>query len=127
MFESEDFSYIIRRALLIRQIIVRMARMSESALLDVEERLEVDKDVKDALLLTRRFKHGVRSLQAIIEMSGLHGERIFSKTALPPQEQCLMHVDKSFVSILRRNYFELKSNILRNICIVQMDNAWVHR
>jgi hypothetical protein len=110
---AEDFAYVVRRALVVRQIIERIARESEAALLDVDGRADIDRDVLDALLLTEEYKHGVRSLHAIFEMSALHNERSISKTIIPAPHQIGMHVDATFGSILRREYNKLNSTILQ--------------
>ena len=106
---------MIRRAVIIRQWIERLHKESEVQLLDSENAAEVDRDLLDALLLTDRYNHGVRSMQALFEMSSIQGERAFSKTALPSKSQYSMHVDGSFSDILVRDYVALSSGILEGI------------
>jgi hypothetical protein len=105
----------VRRAILVRQFIEEMHKDAGVALLNVEHRAEIDADVLDALLLTRRYHHGVRSLQAIFQMSAIHSQAAISKTAIPAIEQSLMHVDETFFSIIRRNYQELGSRLLEEV------------
>lgn len=115
-FAGDDFTFVIRRAILIRQIIEQLHNDSlPRGFLDSEDHAEVDNDVLDALLLTNGYLHGVRSLRAIFEMSAVHGERALSKTAIPSREQLQMHTDPSFYSILSRDYDSLKSAIIRGL------------
>lgn len=107
---DEDFVYVIRRAMLIRQSIVKEAK-SGAALLDNRQQADLDNDVLDALLLTDEYKHGVRSVQAILEMSALHKQQRISKSSLPAWDQCAMHVDQTFRHILWREYSRLRTPI----------------
>lgn len=118
-FAGEDFSFIVRRAVLVRQMIEDPERTGRGGILDVEGNAEIDRDILDALLLCDVFKHGVRSLQAVFEMSAIYKERAFTKTALPSNEQLMMHVDDTFYSILRRRYEDIGSKIIAKVL---MDN-----
>ncbi len=40
-----------------------------------------------------RYKHGVRSMEAILEMSTPGNAETFDKAALPPREQLAMHLE----------------------------------
>ncbi len=114
-FSTEDFTFVIRRAILIRQSIESLHRESSLQLLDSEDSVEIDRDLLDALLLTDTYRHGVRSMQAIFEMSSIQGERALSKTALPSKAQFSMHVDKTFFNILIRDYIAIDSGILHGL------------
>ena len=124
-FSSEDFSFVVRRAVLIRQFIERMQRDLSVPLLDVEDAADMDKDLLDALLLTDSYKHGVRSLQAIFEMSSIQGERALAKTALPSKGQYSMHVDPSFTNILVRDYESLASGILKGVLMRDLGQPYL--
>lgn len=113
-FSADDFTFVVRRAILLRQNIERLHSKS-LPLLDSEESTEIDRDLLDALLLTDGYKHGVRSMQALFEMSSFQGEQALSKTAVPSKNQYFMHVDSSFFNILIRDYAELKSGILKGL------------
>jgi hypothetical protein len=102
----DDCSFIIRRAIVIRQILERRAQ-TERTILDSEKTANVDRDVLDALLLAQCYKHGIRSIESILDMSALHQQRQVSKTAIPSSSQYLMHVDLSFQHILLREYDKL--------------------
>jgi hypothetical protein len=49
--------------------------------------------VLDALLKVYRYKHGARSLEALLDMSRLSDCKVFEPAALPPTEQLRLHVD----------------------------------
>nr|MDQ3333025.1 ATP-binding protein [Planctomycetota bacterium] len=102
-YRDETFTYVLRRALLVRQWIETLSRDGSVRLLDEEGRADVDRDVLDALLLCEEYKHGVRSLLAVLEMCKLHGHRAISKTSLPSRNLLKMHVDRSFNDILTLN------------------------
>jgi hypothetical protein len=115
-FSKEDFRFVLRRAIIIRQIIEGLNRnSSQVGLIDSDGYAEVDRDVLDGLLLTDKYIHGVRSLHAIFEMSAIHGQRAFPKTALPSREQLLMHVHESFYHIIGREYDKINSTIVFGI------------
>jgi hypothetical protein len=113
-FSADDFTFVVRRAILIRQNIERLHSKSLQ-LLDSEDSVEIDRDLLDALLLTDAYKHGVRSMQALFEMSSFQGERALSKTAIPSKNQYFMHVDSTFFNILVRDYDALQSGILKGL------------
>ena len=53
----------IRRAILLRPVLQRHVRIEK------KERIEVQESVLNALLKTRKFYHGARSLEAVLAMS----------------------------------------------------------
>lgn len=87
-----DRSYLIRRALLLRNLIMNQAPDFFDR---HKKRLRIDWGVLQALLKVPRYKHGVRSLQAVLDMSRLSGRPRppkFEAAALPPREQLKLHV-----------------------------------
>lgn len=116
-YSQVDFSYVVRRAVLIRQMIERLAMSSGGGIIDIDGQAAVDADVLDALLLADCYKHGVRSIQAIFEMSNIFKERSLGKTALPSSSQLAMHVDDSFYDILTRKFGSLRSGILSKLLV----------
>jgi len=65
----------------------------------------VDPGVLHAFLEVSRYKHGVRSMEAIIKMSRLTTGQTFSRWALPSREQLDLHVDGAeFLKIMRRHH-----------------------
>lgn len=55
--------------------------------------LNISKDVAMGFLSPYRFKHGARSIEAVIEMSSLSGRSRFDLGALAPEHVVSMHVD----------------------------------
>ncbi|HEV8612219.1 MAG TPA: RyR domain-containing protein, partial [Gemmatimonadales bacterium] len=86
-----DRLYLIRRATILRSLLTR----NWGSLLDPEEpeRLNVDETVLRALIGVPAYKHGIRSMEAVLEMSLLEGRSAFEPAALPPLEQLEQHVD----------------------------------
>jgi hypothetical protein len=60
---------------------------------DDQEAACIDSGVLRAFLRVPRYKHGARSMEAIIDMSALVGKRRFTQAALPPSKQLEMHVN----------------------------------
>jgi len=97
---TADSLFILRRALILR------FQLTQSAphLCDERGRISIDDGVLRALLKVRMYKHGVRSIAAIIEMSRLAGRRHFDQSALPSAAQLKLHVDPSeFLELARLN------------------------
>ncbi|MCU0286353.1 MAG: RyR domain-containing protein [Acidobacteria bacterium] len=94
-----DRFFIIRRAVLLRALLLQQPN-----LVDKENTIHIDEDVLRALLLIPRYKHGARSMSAIINMSMLGGRSRFEKAALPSSEQLELHVDAEvFMNIIDRD------------------------
>ncbi len=89
--KSGDRLYLIRRAMITRSLLQRNWRQ----LLDAEHpgRLNISEAVVRALIGVPEYKHGVRSIEAVLEMSMLEGRNLFEPAALPPLEQLEQHVD----------------------------------
>lgn len=89
--KPNDRLYLIRRATILRSLLTR----NWSSLLDPEEpgRLNIDEAVLRALIGVPAYKHGIRSMEAVLEMSLLEGNPGFEPAALPPLEQLEQHVD----------------------------------
>lgn len=84
-----DAEYVVRRAMLLRGLIERKARQ----LLDSQDNVRIDEGVLRALLRAPYYKHGARSLEAILDMSMLTGQTWWGPAALPPAEQLALQVD----------------------------------
>ena len=85
----DDASFIIRRALLLRSLLQRKA----PKIVDDQGIACIDSGVLRAFLRVPAYKHGVRSMEAIIDMSSLAGRKRFTQAALPPSKQLEMHVN----------------------------------
>jgi hypothetical protein len=87
--DEGDAEYVVRRAMLLRSLIERKAPQ----LLDSGSSVRIDAGVLRALLRVPLYKHGARSLEAILDMSLLAGQSRWDPAALPPAEQLALHVD----------------------------------
>ena len=96
-----DKFYIIRRAVLLRSILIGQKNIVENG-----TKVYIDDDVLNAFLLIPQYKHGSRSMSALVEMSMLSGRTTFEKAALPSRKQLDLHVNSEvFVKLLDRGVF----------------------
>jgi hypothetical protein len=96
--DDDSQEYVVRRALFLRSILRR--KFEHSPLFRGEE-AHIDENVLHALLRVREYKHGTRSMEALLDMSRLAKAKQFSATVLPPIDQLNMHVDgKQFMELL---------------------------
>ena len=86
--EGDNF-FMIRRAMLLRSLLERKARN----LLSADGRVRIDEGVLRAMIKAPVYKHGVRSMEALIDMSMLAGHKSFEQASLPPAQQMQLHVD----------------------------------
>ncbi len=96
--EDKDSLLRIRRAILLRSLLLKrtpgLSRSPESV--KREKRiLDIDDCVIDAFLGVPRYRHGSRSMEAILDMSALAGTCRFTWSRLPTAEQLDLHVDAS--------------------------------
>jgi hypothetical protein len=104
--QKTDPYFIIRRAILLRSIISQAAPHLFSGG-DGKGMLNIDRGVLDALLTVPAYKHGARSMEALMNMSLLAGKTKFERSSLPSEAQLNLHVDgQSFISRLQRADFE---------------------
>ncbi|MBN1954055.1 MAG: ATPase [Anaerolineae bacterium] len=89
--DSADPYYIIRRAILLRSILQRNAPQIFS--LQSGGVPDIDPGLLRAFLQTRYYKHGVRSMEAIVAMSSLAGQPSYERSSLPAETQLDLHVD----------------------------------
>ncbi len=99
--DLDDRFYIIRRAVLLRALLLQ-----QENIVDKGRKIHVDEDVLRAFLVIPKYKHGSRSIDAIIDMSMLSGRGRFEKAVLPSPAQLNLHLDSDvFMKILDRDYF----------------------
>jgi len=104
--QKPDPYYIIRRAILLRSIISQTAPHLFSSG-DGKGRFSIDSGVLDAMLTVPAYKHGARSMEALMNMSMLAGKTKFERSSLPSEAQLNLHVDgQSFFSLMQRADFE---------------------
>jgi hypothetical protein len=101
-----DPYFIIRRAILLRAILKGSApRLFEKR--DGKELLRIDPAVLRASLWTREYRHGARSVEAIVAMSLLAGKASFEQSSLPAEAQLDLHVDgQDFLRLVRFPHLE---------------------
>jgi len=111
--QAKDAYYIIRRAIILRSIFERFAPQ----LLHNEGNkriVGIDQGVLRAFLLTKEYRHGARSMEAIVAMSQLAGKTSFERSCLPSETQLNLHVDgRDFSSIMHQ--MELNSYLLEKL------------
>ena len=87
-----DPHHVLRRAILLRSSISRHAKhiIGKS---DGKETLNIDPGVLNAFLKISQYKHGVRSMEAIMAMSQLAGKSGYERSCLPSEAQLDLHVN----------------------------------
>jgi hypothetical protein len=94
--DSSESVFIIRRAMLLRSLLQRKAKQ----LFDSNNHVRIDAGVLRALIKVPGYKHGARSIEAIIDMSMLNGRTRWEQAFLPAKEQLKLHVDDETFSRL---------------------------
>lgn len=98
---SKDPFFPIRRAMALRWQLKRKAEHLFNG-----NKVEIDRGVLRALLRIPEYKHGLRSLEAILDMSQLSRYKTFQQAALPPPAQIELHVDaEMFWQLVKENIF----------------------
>ncbi len=87
---KDDKLYMVRRAIILRSI---LERFYPNLIENETKKVRIDPAVLAAIINVRKYKHGVRSMGAILEMSLLVGRRRFEQACLPSEEQLKLHVD----------------------------------
>jgi hypothetical protein len=87
--EESDPLYIVRRALFINTVLKSDAKK----LVGKDGELNIDPGILRALLKTPRYKHGVRSIAALVQMCRLTYAYKFERSCLPGPEQLTIHID----------------------------------
>ncbi|OGO32366.1 MAG: hypothetical protein A2Z29_02085 [Chloroflexi bacterium RBG_16_56_11] len=108
-----DPYYIIRRAIILRS---NFERFAPRLLLEKggKRTVNIDLGVLRAFLLAREYRHGARSLEAIIAMSQLAGKTVFERSSLPSETQLNLHVDGlDFYAIMHR--IELDAEVVEKL------------
>ena len=104
-----DPYHVIRRAILLRSILSRNAKA-----LFAGGELRMDPGVLRAFLETQEFRHGARSMEAIIAMSRLAGTAAYERSALPSEPQLNLHVDaEDFLALVQRP--DLEGDLLERL------------
>ena len=87
------------------------------------EGISIDQSVLDGLLMLPTYRHGLRSLKAIIAMSQVTGKHHFERAALPPETQLALHIDyQAFMECSRYNTL---SDDLRETLAERLHNGYI--
>lgn len=106
--EGDPFA-VIRRAILLRSILERAARG-----LFAGGELNIDPGVLRAFLETKEYRHGARSLEAVVATSRLSGTSAYERSSLPPEPQLDLHVDaRDFLALVQRP--DLEGDLLERL------------
>ncbi len=101
---DDDDAFVIRRANLLRVLLKKDPTCR--GLFRPSGRLEIHAGVLRALLHVRNYRHGSRSMEAILEMSRLVGKDVFDQSCLPAKEQLDLHVEADeFLWLCKRERF----------------------
>lgn len=85
-----DRSYLVRRAVILRSL---LKRKCPQLINSTTGTADIDDGVLRAFLEVSEYKHDVRSMEALLDMSMLAGKTRFDSSALPTDDQMDMHVD----------------------------------
>jgi len=88
--------FMVRRA----QILRFQLEKSAPQIFDAARTCRIDPGILRALIKVPEYRHGIRSMLAVIEMSQLAGRQTFEQAALPSPEQLELHVDADAFSRL---------------------------
>jgi len=106
---TQDPYFVIRRAILLRSILKRNVPD-----LFAKDKLNIDSGVLRALIQTREYRHGVRSIESVIAMSQLAGKKSFERSSLPSETQLELHVDgQNFLALVQQ--IELSGKVLDDL------------
>ncbi len=107
---GSDQFYLLRRAILLRSTLQRLAPSLFSKA-DGNGRLNIDTGVLRALLMISEYRYGARSIGAIVAMSQLKGQRRFERSCLPAEDQLDLHVNgREFLALVQQ--LELGGDVL---------------
>ncbi|MFG2236822.1 ATP-binding protein [Streptomyces sp. NPDC048723] len=101
-----DELYIIRRAVLLRSILEKETQLFRNPVAGHDV---IDPGVLNALLEVDSYRHGVRSMKAIVATSSLSGEYYFGRSNLPAETQLNLHV------VARTFYDEMRDSTSVNV------------
>ncbi len=107
-----DGLYKIKRGLVLRSLLLEKAPQIADG-----GDISIDRSVLRAFIKVNKYRHGVRSIQAIIEMSKLKGKKSFEPSSLPADEQLDLHVNATLFNnhLLRDIHYREASHKILDI------------
>jgi hypothetical protein len=115
---SSDVWYPVRRAVVLRALLE-----DREPNLKMGEGISIDQSVLDGLLMIPKYRHGLRSLKAIIAMSKVTGKHHFERAALPPEAQLALHFDYS--TFMECSRYNTLSDDLRETLAERLHNVYI--
>ena len=122
----DDPHFILRRAILLRSMLERGTRQILK-----KGVAQIDSGVLRALLLTKTYRHGARSMESVIAMSQLAGASRFERSCLPTEAQLDLHVDGlDFLARVRplglddETLYKLAREVHASYCAEQKALGW---
>lgn len=114
----EDRHFMIRRAFLLHSLLHRHADH-----LCRDGNLNIDDGLLNAFLKVPCYKHGIRSMEALISMSSLAEKSKYELSSLPAHEQLGLHVDaEEFLKLTRVGHRDvLKIGITGHRFLMELD------
>ncbi|MEW6208440.1 MAG: RyR domain-containing protein [Acidobacteriota bacterium] len=101
--EGGDVAYLIRRAVLLRSILER----SFPHLIDDTTRVAaISTSVIKGFLRVEKYLHGARSLESLVNMSGLAHTQFFGPAQLPAESLLRLHVTEDFLRLVEEGQLE---------------------
>jgi hypothetical protein len=98
MEDREDHTFMLRRAVTLRGAISRLQKLQDGQI------AEIDADLLKALLRVSEYKHGARSLRAVLELCSNKWGHI-RKSAMPTLAQLKMHLDgETFMQLVNSGH-----------------------
>jgi hypothetical protein len=98
---------MLNRAMILRRALKKRSNM----LFDAEDTLRIDPGVLAAFLNVFKFRHGARSIEAIVEMSQLQDREQFEPPLLPPPLQMQLHVDPNEFMRIQKHWVSFEASI----------------
>lgn len=104
--QQPDPYYILRRAIMLRSILQRNAKRIFSGS-GSNASANIDRGVLQAFLHISEYKHGARSMTALVTTSMLAGKQKFERSCLPSEAQLNLHVSgQEFLKLVLQMDFE---------------------
>ena len=100
---ADDVAHLIRRAILLRAII---QHLFPQLVADASGTTAISPSIIRAFLRVRRYRHGARSMEAVVGMSALSGARHFGSSELPAPDMLAMHVTPDFMQLVMEGELE---------------------
>jgi hypothetical protein len=108
-----DRFYGLRRAILLESMLRRKAPQLVHVRAG-KQVVDIDSGVLQAFLDVPRYRHGARSMEAVIDMSRLSGLGSYQRSSLPSEAQLDLHVDGArFLALVQR--LELSGVLLEQL------------